>query len=100
MCDGFVMKTGSNSKEINPVNYSLLLKTTGELDEAERTLKRALDIKKQLAESRPAIFEDKLATTLTNWGILLYERGRAEEAEEAADGVVNDVNNFYLIAVL
>lgn len=66
------------------INLSISFVQQGNIDEAAKTAKLALDIFEKLAKATPERFEPAFATALSNYANILSEFDRAEDAEIAA----------------
>ncbi|MGK7913153.1 MAG: tetratricopeptide repeat protein, partial [Synechococcus sp.] len=69
-------------------NLGVRLSDLGRREEALRAAEQAVEIYRQLADSRPDAFLPDLARSLTNLGIMLRDLGRREEALRAAEQAV------------
>ncbi|MFX0108665.1 MAG: tetratricopeptide repeat protein, partial [Candidatus Hodarchaeota archaeon] len=61
-------------------NYSLLHRKQGNMDEAINTIQRAIEIKRELAETNSNFCKASLAISLNNLGIMLNEADRGNES--------------------
>lgn len=63
------------------IEFGNLLIRTGRLGEAERALREALGVYRDLAVTEPGAYLSDVATTLNSLGALLSDTGRLDEAE-------------------
>ena len=70
-------------------NLGVLYRITGNLEDAQKILGEALELKKTLVEKSPEMFIHRVAASLNNFGVLLVEIGELSKAESVFEEALN-----------